>query len=208
MSKSGLGWDDCRNMVTVEDDNAWDEFIKSDPSAKGMRYKSWPFFPAWRKIFGKDRATGERGWDPTRAENERTGRDGVDFEQSNAPTGNWNPETGFEGINEEPPQSNNNNCDPTVNSSSATKRTSNRRKRKTTEACPEIPQLALESEFGDPSKRVVVMEAVREIQGLEENDVLVVTTKLVHDPQSMKIFFSLSQESKAKMARLILDGRI
>ncbi|KAL0420416.1 UNVERIFIED_CONTAM: hypothetical protein Slati_3064500 [Sesamum latifolium] len=173
MSKSGLGWDDCRNMVTVEDDNAWDEFIKIDPSTKGMRYKSWPFFPAWREIFDKDRATSERGWDPTKAGNERTGRDGIEFEQSNAPTGDWNPETGFQGINEEPPQLNNINCDPTVNSSSATKRTPNRRKRKTIEACPEIPQLvsmvsnfcesantrigslarALESEFGDPSKR-------------------------------------------------------
>ncbi|KAL0435753.1 UNVERIFIED_CONTAM: hypothetical protein Sradi_0283200 [Sesamum radiatum] len=55
---------------------------KIDPSAKGMRYKSWPFFPAWREVFGKDRATGERGWDPTRAGNERTGRDGVEFEES------------------------------------------------------------------------------------------------------------------------------
>ncbi|KAL0458409.1 UNVERIFIED_CONTAM: hypothetical protein Slati_0468100 [Sesamum latifolium] len=137
MAKSSLGWDDSRNMVTVEEDNAWSEFVK--------------------------------------------------------------------GINEEPPQSNNINCDPTVNSSSATKRTPSSRKRKATEAYPKYRNCALESEFGDPSKRGVVMEAVREIDGLEENDVLVVTTKLVHDPQSMEIFFNLSQESKAKMERLILD---
>ncbi|KAL0430504.1 UNVERIFIED_CONTAM: hypothetical protein Sradi_0676400 [Sesamum radiatum] len=28
MSKSGLGWDDNRCMVIVEDDNAWEEYIK------------------------------------------------------------------------------------------------------------------------------------------------------------------------------------
>ncbi|KAL0340013.1 UNVERIFIED_CONTAM: hypothetical protein Sradi_4518100 [Sesamum radiatum] len=56
MSKSGLGWDDSRCMVTVEDNNAWEEYVKIDPTAKVMRYKSWPFFPVWSEIFGKDRA--------------------------------------------------------------------------------------------------------------------------------------------------------
>ncbi|KAL0332531.1 UNVERIFIED_CONTAM: hypothetical protein Scaly_2154600 [Sesamum calycinum] len=144
MAKSGLGWDDSRNMVTVDDDSAWDEFLKS----------------------------------------------------------------------------NNNNC--------ATKRTTSGRKRKADDPCSEIPQLVnmvsnfyetannrigsltrvLESEFGDPNKRCVVMEAVKEISGLEENDVIVVTSKLVHELKNMDIFFSLSMESKAKMVRLILDGRI
>ncbi|KAK4382576.1 hypothetical protein Sango_2860600 [Sesamum angolense] len=152
MAKSGLGWDDSRNMITVEDDSAWDEFLKS----------------------------------------------------------------------------NNNNCDPTVDSSSATKRTTSGHKRKSYDSCSEIPQLVnmvsnfcetannrigsltkvLENEFGDPNKRRVVMEAVKEISGLEENDVIVVTSKLVHEPKNMNIFFSLSMESKAKMVRLILDGRI
>ncbi|KAL0427177.1 UNVERIFIED_CONTAM: hypothetical protein Slati_2892500 [Sesamum latifolium] len=90
------------------------------------------------------------------------------------------------------------NCDPTVNSSSATKHTSSSRKRKVSDPCPEIPQLVnmisnfcetannrlgsltrvLESEFGDPNKRGLVMDAVREISGLEENDILIITSKL------------------------------
>ncbi|KAL0414918.1 UNVERIFIED_CONTAM: hypothetical protein Sradi_1693500 [Sesamum radiatum] len=27
-SKSGLGWDESRNMIVVDDDNAWDEYVK------------------------------------------------------------------------------------------------------------------------------------------------------------------------------------
>ncbi|KAK4383716.1 hypothetical protein Sango_2749900 [Sesamum angolense] len=177
MAKSGLGWDDSRNMISVEDDSAWDEFLKIDPSAKGMR-----------------------------AATEKTGRELTDFQQCYTPTGDWNPDTDFQGISEELPQSNNNNCDPTVDSSSATKRTTSGRKRKAYDPCSEIPQLVnmvsnfcetannrigsltrvLESEFGDPNKRGVVMEAVKEISGLEEYDVIVVTSKLVHEPKNLE----------------------
>ncbi|KAL0386125.1 UNVERIFIED_CONTAM: hypothetical protein Sradi_3006800 [Sesamum radiatum] len=67
MNKSGFGWDESRNMVTVEDENIWLDFVKMYPSSQGMRFKSWPFFPAWKEIFGMDHASGDRSWDPTRA---------------------------------------------------------------------------------------------------------------------------------------------
>ncbi|KAL0353187.1 UNVERIFIED_CONTAM: hypothetical protein Sangu_0900000 [Sesamum angustifolium] len=120
------------------------------------------------------------------------------------------------------------NCDHTLNSSSVTKCTTSIRKRKVSDDCPKIPQLVnmvsnfcetanncigslsrvLENEFGDPDKRDVVMQQVREISGLDENDFLIVTRKLVHEPKDMDIFFSLSKESKEKMVRLILTGQI
>ncbi|KAK4394166.1 hypothetical protein Sango_1887400 [Sesamum angolense] len=190
MTKSGLGWDESHHMETVEDNKAWDEFVKIDPFGKRMRYNSWPLFPAWCEIFRKDRATRERA--------------------------------GFHGLDEEQPQSYNMNCDPTVNSS-VTKRTTSSRKCKVKDASTETPQLvnmvsnfyettnnrirsltrALESEFGDPDKHGVVMQAVREISGLDENDILIVT-KLVHEPKNMEIFFSLSMESRRKWYALYL----
>ncbi|KAL0427270.1 UNVERIFIED_CONTAM: hypothetical protein Slati_2901800 [Sesamum latifolium] len=163
---------------------------------QGMRYKSWPFFPAWKEIFSMDRASGDRTWDPTRAGVEKTHHEPPKVQQCNAGMGDWNPKIG--------------------------------RKRKSYDPCPEIPQLVsmvfnfcetannrigsltrvLEHEFGEPDKRGVVMAAVRELSGLEENDVIVVTMKLVHDPKDIDIFFSLTKELKEKMVRLILDGRI
>ncbi|KAL0373478.1 UNVERIFIED_CONTAM: hypothetical protein Sradi_3263500 [Sesamum radiatum] len=60
MGKSGFGWDDDRCMITVDSQDAWDDYCKVDATARTMRYKSWPFFPAWREIFGRDRAEGAR----------------------------------------------------------------------------------------------------------------------------------------------------
>ncbi|KAL0410985.1 UNVERIFIED_CONTAM: hypothetical protein Slati_3688200 [Sesamum latifolium] len=34
--KSGLGWDESWNMVIVEDNKAWDDYVKMDPIANGM----------------------------------------------------------------------------------------------------------------------------------------------------------------------------
>ncbi|KAL0409592.1 UNVERIFIED_CONTAM: hypothetical protein Sradi_1893600 [Sesamum radiatum] len=136
MNKSRFGWDESRNMVTVEHENVWQDFVKMYPSSQGMRFKSWLFFPAWKEIFGMDHASGDRSWDPTGRGVEKTQREPPEIQQFNAGTGDWNPDIGFDGINEETPLSQYFNCDPTVNSSSATKRTPGSRKHKSYEPCP------------------------------------------------------------------------
>ncbi|KAK4383394.1 hypothetical protein Sango_2779200 [Sesamum angolense] len=203
MTKSGLGWDESRHMVTVEDDKAWEEFVK-------------------------DRATREQSIDPKKVAADKVLPEAYDAHDCYVLTSEWNLETGFHELDEEQPQSYNMNCDHTLNSSSATKRTTSSRKRKVSDDCPKIPQLVntisnfcetannrigslsrvLESEFGDPDKRDVVMQQVREISGHDENDFLIVTRKLVHERKDKDMFFSLSKESKEKMVRLILAGRI
>lgn len=37
------------------------DIFQSDPQARNMRYKAWPYFNDWSICFGKDRAGGERG---------------------------------------------------------------------------------------------------------------------------------------------------
>ncbi|KAG8390219.1 hypothetical protein BUALT_Bualt01G0061100 [Buddleja alternifolia] len=76
-SRSGFGWNDATNMITVESEDAWNNFVKVDNffefklnnsqfpyahfdfNARNMRYKTWPLYKDWVEIFGKDRATGE-----------------------------------------------------------------------------------------------------------------------------------------------------
>ncbi|KAL8463586.1 hypothetical protein ACS0TY_034297 [Phlomoides rotata] len=50
-------------------DPRWQPF-QADPCVKGLRYKTWPYYPQWIEIFGKDRATGENAIDPIDLVNE------------------------------------------------------------------------------------------------------------------------------------------
>ncbi|KAL0429055.1 UNVERIFIED_CONTAM: hypothetical protein Sradi_0531500 [Sesamum radiatum] len=231
MSKSGFGWDESTCMVTIEenDKDVWDNYVKLDPHAKSMHYKPWPFFPAWREIFGKDRAAGDEANDTDGAANEIRHEKNKTTDDCYIPTAEWNPDTGFIGIEEEPPQFSHMNVDPTINSSSATKRThSLLKKRKCDDPLAELPQLVnlitkfcdsadtrmekmarvLEGEFGDPDRRALVMDAVRELNGFDVNEQLAVAERLFNQPKSMELFFSLSGEYREKWVRLMLAGRI
>ncbi|KAK4400380.1 hypothetical protein Sango_1144100 [Sesamum angolense] len=111
------------------------------------------------------------------------------------PTAEWNPKTGFVGQEEEPPVSYNLNIDPTISSSSATKRPiTSSKKRKLQDAWPNISQLVsmvtnfcdttntrlgcltrvLEKEFGNPDQCVTVLDAVKQLPGLQHKDCLLV----------------------------------
>ncbi|KAL8528591.1 hypothetical protein ACS0TY_006144 [Phlomoides rotata] len=65
LSKSGIGWNSTTSMIDIEDESVWEGCRRADPSLKGVRYKTWPYYPPWIEIFSKDRATGENTVDPT-----------------------------------------------------------------------------------------------------------------------------------------------
>ncbi|KAL8471374.1 hypothetical protein ACS0TY_028869 [Phlomoides rotata] len=64
LSKSGIGWNSTTSMIEVEDEGVWDSCRRVNPHVNGLRYKTWPYYPQWVEIFGKDRATDENGVDP------------------------------------------------------------------------------------------------------------------------------------------------
>ncbi|KAL2248322.1 UNVERIFIED_CONTAM: hypothetical protein Sindi_2684500 [Sesamum indicum] len=217
-------------MVTMEDDNAWDDYVKMDPYAKGMRYKTWAFFRAWREIFCKDRATGNRSADPFKDANDVKDEQIADMQECNLPNAEWNPDIGVVGLDEDPLCSFNVNVDPVTNSSSAAKRagSTSSGKRKRTDASFEIPKLiemvstfcesantrlamltrVHESEFGHPEHRVMILEQVRELDSFDENEHLIVANRLVKDPKEMELFLALSKDSRVKMVQLMLAGNI
>ncbi|KAL0413109.1 UNVERIFIED_CONTAM: hypothetical protein Sradi_1512600 [Sesamum radiatum] len=157
MSKSGLGWDD----------NRWIQSLRGCVTRHGLSSPLGARFLARIEPRGAYCATPPPRNEDTNMEKPRT-------QDCYVPTAEWNPETGFVGQEEDPPVSYNVNVDPTVNSSSATKRTTtSTKKRKAEGAWPEIPQLVsmvtnfcdtannrlgsltrvLEKEFGDPDQR-------------------------------------------------------
>ncbi|KAL8532864.1 hypothetical protein ACS0TY_009171 [Phlomoides rotata] len=58
LSKSGIGWNSTTSIIEVGDEAVW------DGCKWGIRFKTWPYYPQWIEIFGKDRATGEYAVDP------------------------------------------------------------------------------------------------------------------------------------------------
>ncbi|KAL8485440.1 hypothetical protein ACS0TY_027658 [Phlomoides rotata] len=77
LSKSGIGWNSTTSMIEIQDEGMWESCKRADPHVKGLRYKTWPYYPQWIEIFGKDTATGENAVDPIDLINElyRTGMD-------------------------------------------------------------------------------------------------------------------------------------
>ncbi|CAL5345332.1 unnamed protein product [Camellia sinensis] len=55
---SGFGWDDSEKMILVDSDEVWQNYVKREPDAKGMRNVPFIYYEDWVILFGKDRATG------------------------------------------------------------------------------------------------------------------------------------------------------
>ncbi|CAL5420185.1 unnamed protein product [Camellia sinensis] len=55
---SDFGWDDTDKMILVDSEQVWQNYVKKEPDAKGMRNVPFPYYEDWLILFGKDRATG------------------------------------------------------------------------------------------------------------------------------------------------------
>lgn len=71
---SGFGWNHDTYSVIVDSEDVWEDYVKFHPKASGMNGRSFPMYPSWQTLFGKDRATGELAEDPPEV------RDGSDEE--------------------------------------------------------------------------------------------------------------------------------
>ncbi|KAL0458081.1 UNVERIFIED_CONTAM: hypothetical protein Slati_0435300 [Sesamum latifolium] len=226
MSKSGFGWDEGKYMITVEENSIWDEYVKVDPTAKSMRFKFFPYFSVWHEIFRKDRATGERAKDEKATADAIREEEAMETRDYYVPTADWNPEEGFVSNDGDQTRAEM-NIDPTTHSSSAPKPNSDKiKKRKKPQAAPEDRLVdmvssfcqdanarlgtltkVLQTEFGDLEKCAEVENAVAEIEGIDENEQLVIVQRLHNKPKDMHLFFSMPLHKRARLVRLMLNGR-
>ncbi|KAL0313338.1 UNVERIFIED_CONTAM: hypothetical protein Sradi_5733100 [Sesamum radiatum] len=206
MSKSGFGWDESRHMVTVENNDVWDEYLKVDPSVRTMRFKSWPFFNAWREIFGKDGAQGE------------VAEDINDTVRASTPLS--------------PPVSptvpvNNRDDECYVRPQNVRKSGSTGKKRKVAHAASDerlvdcvstfceaanVRMVELTKrlfvDFDEVEKRSSVFAAVANVEGLDMTEQLMLADRLVKNPKKMDLFFSLNETARKKILRLMLEGKM
>ncbi|KAK6130956.1 hypothetical protein DH2020_035304 [Rehmannia glutinosa] len=216
MRKSGFGWDDSNNQIIVKEDAIWNDYVNTDANANTMRYKSWPMYKEWCDIFGKDRATGENaevfhdviqeilnGGQPNDARREPE-------QIPVTPNSQFQPDTTSE-----------------VRGESSTTNKNNRNKKRKTNDAMEDRFLDLMASFcekannrlGDLAQRIgfdqdtrqqlkVVFDALSEMSFLSVEDNLAITKQLCNNAQDLDMFFSLTDEYKGKMVKMMRDGRL
>lgn len=208
---SGITWNDLTKTIDAQDD-AWELYVKTDSNARTMRYKSWPFYRDWCEIFVKERIIRENTEDIADAVQELETNKGKEKEAG--------AEFGcvFEGHDDENEMS---VCQPQSN---GTEKKQSPKKRKMSD-CSSDPFVTainvfcdkLDARFEDIAKRIGfeydISNARRELYaelgrlpGLQVRDKLTVAKFLVNKTGDLDLFFSLPEEDRVEMVKMILAG--
>ncbi|KAG8388605.1 hypothetical protein BUALT_Bualt02G0142900 [Buddleja alternifolia] len=211
-SKSGFGWNSTTNTITVESEDVWTNYIKTDSNARTMSYKSWPLYNDWEEIFGKDRATGE---------NVEGFPDVVQQmlnENNNVVGGDYVPTFDNEQIDEVQSMS-----FSQANTSGSSK--SEKRKRKVVDENDDrfIDLMSsfcdnTDEKLGAISRRIgfehdsslsrkSVFETIGQVVSLEMEEMISVSHLIVNNTKNMDLFFSLPNSGKQTMVKMIVEGR-
>ncbi|KAG8382410.1 hypothetical protein BUALT_Bualt05G0074400 [Buddleja alternifolia] len=205
-SRSGFGWNDAINRITVESEDAWNNFVKTDSKARNMRYKTWPLYKDWVEIFGKDRATSEgaKGFADVR---------GLKILQmlfkSNNPQVDECQSMSFSNANH-----------------GGSNKSSDKRKRKVVDENDDRfidPMTSFcdktNERLGDISRRIgfehdaslsrkVVYEALGDLgSSLDMEGMILVSHLIVNNTKNMDLFFNLPIDGRKTMVHMILEGK-
>ncbi|KAG8390956.1 hypothetical protein BUALT_Bualt01G0137400 [Buddleja alternifolia] len=216
---TGVGWNSTTKMIETDDDEAWETACKNEPSARTMRYKSWPYYDAWCEVFGKGRADG------TGAKDFHDALNGILHAESQPKSP---PDTHLDDndmpytplVDEDAPPS---VCEA---GSSTTTKASNKGKRKKEDSIigPIMAGInkftdTIDSRLGEIVSKMghehdmtrkceAVFEIVNQIDDLTLDEKLVATNLIVKNTQVLAMFFSLPDNAKVGQVRLMLADEI
>ncbi|KAF5952622.1 hypothetical protein HYC85_010566 [Camellia sinensis] len=209
---SGFGWDDTNKMILVDSEQVWQNYVKKEPDAKGMRNVPFPYYEDWLILFGKDRATGALAESPADMV--------AALEKEDQTTDEcYTPMMDLSGVN-------NMNCSlsangtPTNQSTSAT--TSKKRARESESIAKGLAEMATQfGSFFEKTNTTMaeiahrigyahdISEARKLVNGelsklpLNSNDRLRAATLIVKDAERVDLFFSLPEEEKMEWVCLL-----
>ncbi|KAL8498690.1 hypothetical protein ACS0TY_021867 [Phlomoides rotata] len=189
---------------------------RAHPHVKGLRYKTWPYYPQWVEIFGKDRATCENAMDPIDLINELY-RTGLDQEDD---TGDKYVPLMPEFMNDTEDDGGDKHVDLTPKAfTKGKKRKSNdsditmlvdslgefMKFSKTT-----MTDLCSGAEKGSPSNNDTKQLncIMKEIVGLKVSNKLKVCDELVQNSKRLEFFLTLPLEEQEEYVWMLLDGRL
>ncbi|CAA0820421.1 Unknown protein [Striga hermonthica] len=217
-SGSGVGWSETGHLLDVED-AVWNDYVKVYSKAKGLRNKPWPFYSDWVDIFGKDRATGEGAEGFADAVQEVLSNTGDDAPTQNVRRGGVGLafETNDNEIESSSPQG--------VESSASGKgkRVGKRKRVKDVEVevvgllstlCEKADQRwgqmveRIGVQHDAKEQRKVLYEALKKIPMLSTEQKFIVTKYFCKNKEEMDVFFSVDEDEKASMVKMILENRL
>ncbi|KAG8373178.1 hypothetical protein BUALT_Bualt12G0144000 [Buddleja alternifolia] len=217
----GVGWNSTTKMIDTDSDEQWEAACKTEPKARAMRWKSWPYYDSWCEIFGKDRANGNGAEDFHDAfvgvihkeiEIQPQSPPATNLEDIDTPDSPLAEEVATILV-----------CEP---SSSTTTKPAGKGKHKLSKGIvgPIMEGInnfteKTNSRLGDiigkmghehelTRKCKSVCHIVNEIPDLTLDEKLVATNMIVKNKQVLAMFFSLPQEAKVGQVRLMLAGKI
>ncbi|KAF5940910.1 hypothetical protein HYC85_022077 [Camellia sinensis] len=199
---SDFGWNDTDKMILVDSEQVWQNYVKKEPDAKGMRNVPFPYY--------EDRATGALAESPANMV--------ATLEKEDQTTDEcYTPMMDLPGVN-------NMDCSlsangtPTNQSTSAT--TSKKRARESEGIAKGFAEMA--TQFGSFFEKTNTTMAkiahrigyahdiseARKLLPLNSNDRLRAATLIVKDAERVDLFFSLPEEEKMEWVCLLLDGYV
>ncbi|KAG8387484.1 hypothetical protein BUALT_Bualt02G0026000 [Buddleja alternifolia] len=211
LNRSGFGWNDATNMIVVDSEAIWNNFVKTDSNARTMRFKSWPLYKDWVEIFEKDRATGE----------EVEGFPDVVQQLFN----NENLVDTGKGIEEEADFEEVQSMSFSQANTDGSTKTNSKRKRKITDENDDgfINLMSsfcdkMDERLGDISRRIgfehdvslsrkVVYEAIGAVCTLGMEDMILVSQLILNNTENMDLFFSLPNDGRVTMVNMMLEGK-
>ncbi|KAK4423431.1 hypothetical protein Salat_1925900 [Sesamum alatum] len=156
--------------------------------------------------------------------------DGVedDTQDCYVPTAEWCPNTGYAGNDNVTARETQGNVEVNVTSTASKKKNgSSGKKRKAKmivqddgltnvvntfcdSANERLGELSkkLFADFDEIEKRSSVYEAVGKVAGIDLNDQILLSDRLVENSKKMDLFFSLPEDARARMIRLMVDGKM
>ncbi|KAL8510214.1 hypothetical protein ACS0TY_017144 [Phlomoides rotata] len=212
LSKSGIGWNSTTYMIEVEDEAVWD----GCPYVKGIRFKTWSYYPQWIEIFGNDKAIGEYAVDPIDLVNELyrnvMEQEGDTAEKQVSLTIDVLHDTEDNSI-----------CKPTY-STVKTLNKGKKRKNFETDLTNLVDSLGefmktstvamgdygkgIEKEYPSSYETTKLNEIMKGIVGLKVLDKLKVCDELIQNVKRLVLFFSLLPNEQEEYVWILLDGRL
>ncbi|CAI9089246.1 OLC1v1023783C1 [Oldenlandia corymbosa var. corymbosa] len=197
---SGFGWDDQKKCVTASAD-VWDDYLRANPECTFMRNKSFVYYDELTIIWGQDRANGNNAEAPADMVEEIVREENVDQEDGEESDGDDDPNTlaanpGGDGTSKNPERKRRRSADSLILSLEHLTNALTTQMQKSDEQMLKVAENFAGGGNQNVDNRHKLNEELQKVDVLTAVEKQRAAMKLVHDPNLLDYFFTLSTDEK------------